>query len=230
MEYPPGQQPIPPPPGQQPIPPPPPGPLPPVPPPPAPRRAPKPRRTGGGWTKVAVTLAVLAGLVVGGYLLYGQLFGKTGKEGGVTELKGPPSDPFTIVYPAGWQALSRKKVLALPGKQLAVIGTKGGKGLVAVRRQGSVPSDLIGFSKQLAKRFKKRLAGFKQRSVSIIDVRAGKALLYTYTRTDNNNAYTLVIVPVSDHSYAINATLRGGSDPKVEREIMQIIRSFDAQG
>lgn len=226
MEYAPGQQPIPPPPGQQPIPPP--GPWPPVPPPLAPPQAPRPRRTGGGGTKIAITLAVLAGLVVGGYLLYGQLFGKTGKGGAVTELNGPPSDPFTIAYPAGWQALARKQVLTLPGKQLAVIGAKGGKGLVAVRRQGPVPSDLIGFSQQLEEKFKKRLPGFQQRGASMIDVRAGKALLYAYTRRGTNNAYTLVVVPVGDHSYAINATLRGGSGLEVERHVAQMIGSFDA--
>lgn len=171
-----------------------------------------------------MAIVVLAILAVGGFLLYDRVISKENK--GLSVVNGTGATPFTIQYPAGWRTLSPQELDALPGKPLAVIREKDGKGFVVVRQEKAVRGNLLAFSRKLTVALKKKVPDFRQQSVRLSNIRAGKALLYTYIRTQTGTAHTVVVVPAGKYSFAINTISRGGED-KVAQQIGAMISSFN---
>lgn len=174
-----------------------------------------------------MAIVVLAILVVGGFLLYDRVINKE-ESTELSTTKGTGAAPFTVQYPAGWQLLSKEELDALPGKPLAVIRQKDGKGFVVVRKEKPFPDNLLAFSRKLTTAFKKKVPDFRRQRVRQAKIRAGKALLYTYIRTKTGTVHTVVLVPAGNHGFALN-TISGGGEKKIAQQIGAIISSFDTK-
>jgi hypothetical protein len=60
----------------------------------------------------------------------------------------------------------------------------------------------------------------------VVEVKAGRALLYSYARTRRATAHTILVVPTDDRTYTLNAAVPAGAD-ETAREVGRILFSFD---
>ena len=184
---------------------------------PAPAGPKRLRRLVAGAALVALLLA--AGVAA---LLH---FGNGHDGTGVGDAKKGPS--FTIARPKGWTQVAPAKLATLKGHPLAVLRQSEGKGLVVVNTRGKSPGTLGGFSSQLDRQLSARLPDFKRLTARAVNVRAGKALLYTYLRRSKGTVNTVVVVPGKTRSYVLNAVVPTGAR-KTARQVGAMLASFDA--
>jgi hypothetical protein len=147
-------------------------------------------------------------------------------EGKPRQVTGSSALPFTLKYPAGWSALGKEELATLPGKPLAVIRQKDGKGFVVLRAEGRAPANFDTFAGQLSTELSKRIPDYQKQSSRIIQTKAGKAFYFSYIRTRKGTVHTVVIVPKGARSYALNTVSQGG-ERGIARDVAQIILSFD---
>lgn len=151
-------------------------------------------------------------------------FGNGGKDAAFDAKK---DSPFTIARPKGWDQVAPAKLATLKGHPLAVLRQSQGKGLVVVNTRGKSPGTLRGFSAQLDQQLSQRLPDFKRLSARAVDVRAGKALLYTYLRRSKGTVNTVVVVPGKTRTYVLNAVVPAGARATA-RQVGAMLASFDA--
>jgi hypothetical protein len=171
--------------------------------------------------------ALVAGVVVALVAAVGAVLLFTG--GGSEKHKAAePSgaSSFLLRYPSSWAPLSKEQVARQPGKPLAVIRRKDGKGYVIIRRQASTaPANLRAFGASLGRQLQRRVPDLQLRSTKLIQVRAGTALFTSYIRKKTGTVQTIVVVPAGDKTYTLNTVSRGGADD-VARELGRIILTF----
>ena len=174
--------------------------------------------------RLVALLAIIAAVVVAVLALTGG--DDDGAGGGTTTVNGPAGNEFTLETPAGWTAVSEDQRQAVPGRPLAVLRRDDQKGLVVVNVQ---PGKVNNFDKQvttLDRRLGKAIPDFRKVGARIVDVKAGKALLYSYAREKRGTAHTLLVVPAGDRSYSVNGAVPAGEDDAA-REMGAILLSFD---
>ncbi len=174
--------------------------------------------------RLVALLAIIAAVVVAVLALTGG--DDDGAGGGTTTVNGPAGNEFTLETPAGWTAVSEDQRGAVPGDPLVVLRRDEQKGLVVVNvQQGKVNN----FDKQvrtLDRRLGKAIPDFRKVGARVVEVEAGRALLYSYARPKRGTAHTLLVVPAGDRSYSVNGAVPAGED-EAAREMGAILLSFD---
>ena len=161
-----------------------------------------------------VAIAVVIALVVVGAI---ALFGGDGGDDGQETIKGPAGDEFTLFKPDGWQEVSGDELALIPGKPLAVLRRDEGQGLVTV----TAPTEAGSNNEDAAAEHDKRL----KVGARIVEVKAGRALLYSYVRTKKATAHTLLVVPGPERTYTVNAVIPAGAEDAA-RDVGEILNSF----
>ncbi len=169
---------------------------------------------------VAIIVAVVIGVVV----LTGDDDSDTG--GGTTTVTGPADNEFTLQVPAGWTAVAADELQGLPGDPLAVVRRDEQKGLVVVNVQPGKVKNFDSQVRTLDRRLGKAIPDFEKVGARIVEVKAGKALLYSYARRERGTAHTLLVVPAGDRSYSVNGAVPAGENDAA-REMGSILLSFD---
>jgi len=172
-------------------------------------------------------LAIIAAVAIGVIVLTGDDDSDSGGGGGgTTTATGPSGNEFTLQIPDGWSEVAADKRQGLPGDPLMVLQRDDQKGLVVVNvQQGKVKN----FDKQvktLDRRLNKAIPDFKKVNARIVNVKAGKALLYSYARQERGTAHTLLVVPAGDKSYTVNGAIPAGENDAAA-EMGAILLSFD---
>lgn len=170
-----------------------------------------------------VAIAVVIALVVVGAI---ALFGGDGGDDGQETIKGPAGDEFTLFKPDGWQEVSGDELALIPGKPLAVLRRDEGQGLVTVTAPTEAGSNIEDAAAELDKRLSKALPDFRKVGARIVEVKAGRALLYSYVRTKKATAHTLLVVPGPERTYTVNAVIPAGAEDAA-RDVGEILNSFD---
>jgi len=176
--------------------------------------------------RVRLILAAIgvAALLMAGILAVNALTGGDRHE--ASKVTGSSADSFSLSYPDGWQPLPKKKLDGLPGKPLAVVRRKDGRGFVVLRKEKRAPHNFTQFSGQLTRALSARIPDFQKQSSRVVKLRAGKAFFYSYIRRRAGTVHSVLVVPAGERSYALNTVSRGGSE-QVARETARIILSFD---
>ena len=170
--------------------------------------------------RVAAAVAAIAALAFGLSVLLG------GDDDEQATVKGPPGNDFTLVQPDGWQVLSEEERAELPGDPLVVMRRGEGEGLLIVNAPSGTERDLDAVAKSLDKRLEKEIPDFRKASARVVEVKAGRALLYSYARARKATAHTILVVPTDDRTYTLNAAVPAGADDAA-REVGTILFSFD---
>ena len=170
--------------------------------------------------RVVAAAAVIAALAFGLTALLG------GDDDEEATVKGPPGNDFTLLRPDGWRVLSDEERAELPGDQLVVMRRGEGEGLVIVDAPSDTERDLDAVSKSLDKRLEKEIPDFRKASARVVEVKAGRALLYSYARARKATAHTILVVPTDDRTYTLNAAVPAGAEGAA-REVGRILFSFD---
>lgn len=170
----------------------------------------------GGVVLVAAAAAVVA--VV--------LWWPGGESDGRHTLRGPSSDPFTIAYPDGWRPLDTEQLAAQPGDPLAVLRRDDGAGTLVVEREKPAPDDLQALATDTRRQFAERFDDFREERSRVVQVRAGRALLFSYVREKRRTAHAVVVVPAGDHSYTLNTVVPLGNAESAD-QLAAMASSFD---
>jgi len=182
------------------------------------------RLVRGRALRLAAFAAIIAAVVIGVMALTGDDDSDTG--GGTTTVTGPADNEFTLQAPTGWTAVPADQREALPGEPLAVLRRDDQQGLVVVNVQPGKVKNFDTQVKTLDRRLKKAIPDFQKVGARIVDVKAGKALLYSYARRERGTAHTLLVVPAGDRSYTVNAAVPAGAKDAAQ-EVGAILLSFD---
>jgi hypothetical protein len=182
-----------------------------------------PRRLHAGLTtrQLVAAAIVIALVVIGAIVLLGG-----DDDGGAETIKGPPDDEFSLLKPDGWEEVSGDELALIPGKPLAVLRRGEGEGLVTVTAPTKAGSNIEDAAAELDKRLSKALPDFRKVSARIVEVQAGRALLYSYVRTKKATAHTILVVPGPERTYTVNAVVPAGAEDAA-RDVGEILNSFD---
>ena len=101
------------------------------------------------------------------------------------------------------------------------------RGILIINRQRRITRDVDALSRQLDRRLKRRFSDFRKVSSQTVNVKAGRAFLYSYVRRRKGTVHSLLAVQTSSGGYTLNAVVRG-ERPDVARQIGAMFRSFDA--
>ena len=170
-------------------------------------------------------VAIIVAVVIGVIALTGDDDGDTGS-GGTTTVTGPADNEFTLQVPAGWTAVPADELQAVPGEPLAVVRRDEQKGLVVVNVQQGKVKNFDAQVRTLDRRLEKAIPDFQKVGARVVEVKAGKGLLYSYARRERGTAHTLLVVPAGDRSYSVNGAVPAGEDDAA-REMGSILLSFD---
>lgn len=170
--------------------------------------------------RVAAAVAAIAALAFGLSVLLG------GDDEEQATVKGPPGNDFTLVQPDGWRVLSDEERAELPGDPLVVMRRGEGEGLLIVNAPSGTERDLDAVAKSLDKRLEKEIPDFRKASARVVEVEAGRALLYSYARARKATAHTILVVPTDERTYTLNAAVPAGAEDAA-REVGRILFSFD---
>jgi hypothetical protein len=176
--------------------------------------------------RLVALLAMIAAVVIGVILLTGDDDNDSGGGGGTTTVTGPAGNEFTLQIPDGWSEVAADQRDALPGDPLMVVQRDEQKGLVVVNVQQGKVNNFDKQVKTLDSRLGKAIPDFKKVGARIVDVKAGKALLYSYAREERGTAHSLLVVPHGDRSYSLNGAVPAGENDAA-REMGAILLSFD---
>ena len=143
------------------------------------------------------------------------------------KLEGASANRFALSYPEGWTALPSEEVAALKGSPIAVVRRRDRRGIVIINRQRRITRDVDALSRQLDRRLKRRFSDFRKVSSQTVNVKAGRAFLYSYIRRSKGTAHSILAVQTSSGGYTLNAVVWGDA-PDVAGQIGVIFRSFDA--
>jgi hypothetical protein len=183
------------------------------------------RLVSGRPLRLVAFVAIIAAVVIGVITLTGgDDDGDTGS--GTTTTVTGPDEAFTLQVPAGWTAVSADELQAVPGKPLAVLRRDDQKGLVVVNVQPGKVKNFDAQVRTLDRRLGKAIPDFQKVGARVVDVKAGKALLYSYARRERGTAHTLLVVPAGDRSYSVNGAVPAGENDAA-REMGSILLSFD---
>ena len=149
-----------------------------------------------------------------------------GAGGGTTTVNGPAGNEFTLETPAGWTEASADQRDAIPGQPLVVLRREDQQGLVVVNVQPGKVKSFDNQVKVLDRRLEKAIPDFRKVGARVVEVKAGKALLYSYAREKRGTAHTLLVVPAGDRSYSLNAAVPAGAKDAAQ-EVGAILLSFD---
>jgi len=169
-------------------------------------------------------LAIVAAVVIGVIALTGG-DDDDSSSGGTTTLTGPDNE-FTLQIPDGWSEVAADQREALPGDPLMVVQRDEQKGLVVVNVQPGKVKNFDAQVRTLDRSLKKAIPDFKKVGARVVEVKAGKALLYSYARQERGTASTILVVPAGDRSYSLNGTVPAG-EKDAAREMGAILLSFD---
>src|SRR5688572_28889757 len=135
--------------------------------------------------RLAVLLAIAAGIVIAVLALTGGDDDGEGdaEGGGTTTVSGPAGNDFTLEKPAGWTVVSDDQREELPGQPITVLRQDDQHGLVVVNVQPGKVKNVDTQVKTLDRRLKKAIPDFRKVGARIVQVKAGRALLYSYART-----------------------------------------------
>ena len=105
--------------------------------------------------RILIPIAVVAALVAA-FLVFMAV---TGSDDEKSQVKGTSALPFSLKYPDGWTSVPKDELATLPGKPLAVIRQKEGKGFVVLRAEGRAPKSFGTFATDLSKESRSPRAG-----------------------------------------------------------------------
>ena len=185
--------------------------------------------TGRGTTRIRArvwitALLIGAAVAVAAFVAVRALNGDEDNGG---KLEGTSGNRFTLSYPEGWTPLSRKEVAALQGSPIGVLQRDDRRGILTINRQRRISRDRGALSRQLDRRLKKRFSDFRKVSSQTVNVKAGRAFLYSYIRRSKGTAHSILAVQTSSGGYTLNAVVWGDA-PDVAGQIGVMFRSFDA--
>jgi hypothetical protein len=183
------------------------------------------RMVRGRPLRLVAFVAVIAAVVIGVIALTGDDDSDTGG-GGTTTVTGPTDNEFTLQVPGGWTAVAADQLQGLPGDPLAVVRRDEQKGLVVVNVQPGKVKNFDTQVKTLDRRLGRAIPDFQKVGARIVEVKAGKALLYSYARRERGTAHTLLVVPAGDRSYSVNGAVPAGENDAA-REMGSILLSFE---
>jgi hypothetical protein len=178
-----------------------------------------------GRARLWITALLLgAALAVAAFFVVRALSGDDDNGG---KLEGTAGSRFTLSYPGGWTPLPRDEVAALKGSPVAVVRRDDRRGILVINRQRRITRDLDALSRQLDRRLKRRFGDFRKVSAQRVNVKAGRALLYSYVRKRRGTVHTLLAVQTSSGGYTLNAVIRADARD-LARQLGAMFRSFDA--
>lgn len=133
---------------------------------------------------------------------------------------------FSMTYGKGWTAVPASKLAKVPSKPAAMLRRNDRKGLVTVRETGSArmadPRKLaLGMRKELARRF----PDFRAVSARVVQIRSGRAFLFTFVRTRSRVVQTVAIAAAGKRTFELQGVVPGDS-PQAARETAAILSSF----
>jgi len=175
--------------------------------------------------RFAVLLAAIAAAVVAVVALTGGDDEKSAS-GGTTTVNGPAGDEFTLETPAGWTEVPADQREAIAGDPIMVLRREEQQGLIVVNVQSGKVKDFDKQVKVLDRRLGKAIPDFRKVQARVVTVKAGQGLLYSYAREERGTAHTLLVVPVGDRSYSLNAAVPAGAKDAAQ-EVGQTLLSFD---
>lgn len=181
-----------------------------------------PKVDGRAVGRIAAAAVVVVLIVAGGLALKGD----DDDDGDDDTVKGPPGNEFTLLRPEGWRELSADERERLPGDPLLVMRRGAGEGLLIIEAPSGTERDLDAVSKSLDKRLEKEIPDFRKASARVVEVEAGRALLYSYARARKATAHTILVVPTDERTYTLNAAVPAGAEESA-REVGRILFSFD---
>jgi hypothetical protein len=187
------------------------------------------RSSAGRRTRVRARLVITA-LLVGVALAVAAFVAVralNGDEDSGGKLEGASGNRFTLSYVEGWTPLSRSEVAALKGSPIGVLRRDDRRGILIINRQRRISRDRGALSRQLDRRLKKRFSDFRKVSSRTVNVKAGRAFLYSYIRRSKGTAHSILAVQTSSGGYTLNAVVRGDARD-VARQVGVMFRSFDA--
>jgi hypothetical protein len=170
--------------------------------------------------KIAAIAVVIALAIAGAIALL------PGDDDEEETVKGPPGHDFTLERPDGWTEVTDDEREGLPGNPLAVMRRGEGEGLVIVNAPSGTERDLDAVAKSLDRRLEEDIPDFRKASARVVEVEAGRALLYSYARTRKATAHTILVVPTNERTYTLNAAVPAGAEDAA-REVGRILFSFD---
>ena len=165
----------------------------------------------GRITGIAVALSLVAGALVSFAVSTALLSGGDPIAPASHTARG---DAFTVAVPAGWSALSDN-----------VVRESHGRGAVVIRPTSPVRTTGKALTPELTTRLRARFPGFHGVGARFANIRAGRALVYTFVRDPNRTAQTIAFATVRGRAYEIDAVVRAGS-PATARDAAAIIASF----
>jgi hypothetical protein len=143
------------------------------------------------------------------------------------KLEGASGNRFTLNYAEGWTPVSREEAATLKGSPIGVLRRDDRRGILIINRQGRITRDVDALSRQLDRRLKRRFSDFRKVSSQTVNVKAGRAFLYSYIRKRKGTVHSLLSVQTSSGGYTLNAVVRADARD-VARQVGVMFRSFDA--
>jgi hypothetical protein len=134
-----------------------------------------------------------------------------------------PGAAFSVTMPAGWEALTRRQVHAVPSRPVAVLRRADHRGLVLFNEIAPLDGSLKSVTRSLTRDLRGRFAGFRPNGARLVNVRSGTAYLYTFVR--GNVVQSITVASTNGHTYAIDSVLPGDA-PDVARQVGRIVLSF----
>ena len=183
------------------------------------------RLVRGRALRIVGLLAIVAAVVIGVIALTGDDDSDNGG-GSTTTVSGPADNEFTLQVPDGWTEVAADQRQAVPGEPLMVLQRDDQTGLVVVNVQQGKVKNFDAQVRTLDRRLKKAIPDFEKVGARIVEVKAGKALLYSYARKERGTAHSLLVVPAGDKSYSVNGAVPAGENDAA-REMGAILLSFD---
>jgi hypothetical protein len=175
--------------------------------------------------RIVGLLAIVAAVVIGVIALTGDDDSDSGG-GSTTTVSGPADNEFTLQVPDGWTEVAADQRQAVPGEPLMVLQRDDQTGLVVVNVQQGKVKNFDAQVRTLDRRLEKAIPDFEKVGARIVEVKAGKALLYSYARKERGTAHSLLVVPAGDKSYSLNGAVPAGENDAA-REMGAILLSFD---
>lgn len=168
--------------------------------------------------RVLALLVVAAAVAIGVLALVGDSSNET------RVVARAATKALTVSYPSDWRRVNRSAVPTAPKDALAVLKRTDGKGIVIVRADGPAPRFDKKFTDSIDRQLKQRLPDYRLVETKIIQVRAGKALYFSYVRKTEGTLRTITVIPAGSRSYVID-TISNPNARDVAKQLGEILRS-----
>jgi len=208
----------------------------------APAPAPPPRR-GPGLLRLVALLALVAALVVAGWLLFIKDDEDSGsgqerqtpaalsaelRDGEI--LAGPDATPFAMRYTKDWEPMEASELEDGDPRPTAGIRRKDRTGVLTVTVRGPVRGGINRLRTTLPGELERRFDDFRLVAIRTVEVAAGRALYASWIREETGRVQSNLVVPEGNRrSYSVDAVIQGDAQ-ETAQEVGAMFRTFSIVG